>query len=170
MTAGRKAVRAVALGLVLAPLLAVLAGCERKTAAKPVEARPVRTIKEVQEGTAVGELLRRDLIRSQLKLTLRFAALTVLERTLAAVAEEFRGAGKGEVFEALKVYLVGEVGAPGYAEVGRRLSMSEGAVKVAVHRLRERYRSALRREIAATVSSEAEVDREIADLFAALGG
>ena len=41
-------------------------------------ARPVRTIKEVQEGTAVGDLLRRDLIRSQLKVTLRFAALTVL--------------------------------------------------------------------------------------------
>ncbi len=39
-------------------------------------ARPVRTIKEVQEGTAVGELLRRDLIRSQLKVTLRFAVLT----------------------------------------------------------------------------------------------
>jgi RNA polymerase sigma-70 factor (ECF subfamily) len=47
--------------------------------------------------------------------------------------------------------------------------MSEGAVKVAVHRLRERYRAALRGEIAATVSDEAEVDREIAELFAALG-
>jgi RNA polymerase sigma-70 factor (ECF subfamily) len=96
-------------------------------------------------------------------------ALTVLERTLGAVAEEFRKAGKGDVFEALKVYLVGEVGAPPYVEVGRRLGMSEGAVKVAVHRLREKYRAALRREIAATVSDEAEVDREIADLFAALG-
>jgi hypothetical protein len=41
-------------------------------------ARPVRTIKEVQEGTAVGELLRRDLIRSQLRVTLRFALLTLL--------------------------------------------------------------------------------------------
>ena len=41
-------------------------------------ARPVRTIKEVQEGTAVGELLRRDLIRSQLKVTLRFALVTLL--------------------------------------------------------------------------------------------
>jgi RNA polymerase sigma-70 factor (ECF subfamily) len=96
-------------------------------------------------------------------------ALTVLERTLAALAEEFRKAGKGEVFEALKVYLVGEVGAPAYVEVGKRLGMSEGAVKVAVHRLREKYRAALRREIAATVSDEAEVDQEIADLFAALG-
>jgi len=47
--------------------------------------------------------------------------------------------------------------------------MTEGAVKVAVHRLRERYRAALRREIAATVEHEEDVDREIAELFAALG-
>ena len=97
-------------------------------------------------------------------------ALTVLERTLATLAEEFKRSGKGELFEALKVYLVGEVGAPSYVEVGKRLGMSEGAVKVAVHRLRERYRAALRREIAATVEREEDVDREIADLFAALAG
>jgi RNA polymerase sigma-70 factor (ECF subfamily) len=96
-------------------------------------------------------------------------ALTVLERSLAGVAEEFKRSGRGELFEALKVYLVGETGAPAYAEVAARLTMTEGAVKVAVHRLREKYRAALRREIAATVSSEAEVDQEIAELFAALG-
>jgi DNA-directed RNA polymerase specialized sigma24 family protein len=96
-------------------------------------------------------------------------ALTVLERSLASVAEEFARSGRGELFEALKVYLVGESGAPAYAEIASRLKMTEGAVKVAVHRLRERYRAALRREIAATVSSEAEVDQEIAELFAALG-
>jgi RNA polymerase sigma-70 factor (ECF subfamily) len=96
-------------------------------------------------------------------------ALTVLERTLAGVAAEFAQAGRGELFEALKVYLVGEVGAPAYAETAKRLGMSEGAVKVAVHRLREKYRAALRREIAATVTDESEVDQEIAELFAALG-
>jgi RNA polymerase sigma factor (sigma-70 family) len=96
-------------------------------------------------------------------------ALTVLERTLASVAEEFARSGRGELFEALKAYLVGEAGAPPYAEAAKRLEMSEGAVKVAVHRLRERYRAALRREIAATVSNEAEVDQEIAALLAALG-
>jgi RNA polymerase sigma-70 factor (ECF subfamily) len=46
--------------------------------------------------------------------------------------------------------------------------MTEGAVKVAVHRLREKYRAALRKEIAATVTDEADVDQEIAELFAAL--
>jgi len=97
-------------------------------------------------------------------------ALTVLERSLAAVAAEFAQAGRQALFEALKGYLVGEAGAPGYAEAGAKLGMTEGAVKVAVHRLRERYRSALRREIAATVSDDADVDAEIAELFAALGG
>jgi RNA polymerase sigma-70 factor (ECF subfamily) len=96
-------------------------------------------------------------------------ALTVLERTLASLAEEFKQAGKGKVFEALKVYLTGDASAPAYVEAGQKLGMTDGAVKVAVHRLRERYRNALRREIAATVSSDAEVDQEIADLFAALG-
>jgi RNA polymerase sigma-70 factor (ECF subfamily) len=96
-------------------------------------------------------------------------ALTVLERTLAGVAREFAESGRGELFKALKVYLVGEVGAPPYLETAKHLNMTEGAVKVAVHRLRERYRAALRREIAATVEREEDVDREIAELFAALG-
>jgi RNA polymerase sigma-70 factor (ECF subfamily) len=96
-------------------------------------------------------------------------ALTVLERTLAGVAQEFAESGRGGLFDALKVYLVGDVSAPPYAQTGNRLGMTEGAVKVAVHRLRERYRAALRREIAATVEREDDVDREIAELFAALG-
>jgi DNA-directed RNA polymerase specialized sigma24 family protein len=95
-------------------------------------------------------------------------ALTVLERTLAGVAAEFTQSGRGELFEALKVYLVGEAGAPPYAQTAERLDMTEGALKVAVHRLRERYRAALRKEIAATVTDEADVDQEIAELFAAL--
>jgi hypothetical protein len=62
-------------------------------------ARPVRTIKEVQEGTAVGELLRRDLIRSQLKVTLRFALLTLLVLgVLPAVFALLPVAGQARVF------------------------------------------------------------------------
>jgi type IV pilus biogenesis protein CpaD/CtpE len=66
VTAGRKAVRAVALGLILASMLALLAGCERKTAVKPAEARPVRTITAEKSGagetvvlTAGPDALRR---------------------------------------------------------------------------------------------------------------
>ncbi|HYE17435.1 MAG TPA: sigma-70 family RNA polymerase sigma factor [Tepidisphaeraceae bacterium] len=97
-------------------------------------------------------------------------ALTVLERALAALADEFAAAGKTRLFDALKAYLTGDAGAAPYADVAGQLGMTEGAVKVAVHRLRERYRAALRREIAGTVADPAKVDEEIADLFAALGG
>ena len=95
-------------------------------------------------------------------------ALTVLERTVAGLAEDFSRAGKVEQFEALKVYLLGEAGAPPYVEVAKRLGTTEGAIKVAVHRLRDRYRHRLRQEIAQTVSREEDIDQEIADLFASL--
>ena len=77
------------------------------------------------------------------------------------------GAGKLAHFEALKFCLAGEK--EGYADVGARLGISEGAVKVAVHRLRERYRTLLRAEIAETVAAEEEIDDELRSLFAAFG-
>ena len=95
-------------------------------------------------------------------------ALTLLERVLANLADEMQRSGKAELFDALKVYLAAEATAPPHAETGRRLNMSEGAVKVAVHRLRQRYRQLLRDEIARTVGEEADVDEEIGRLFAAL--
>jgi RNA polymerase sigma-70 factor (ECF subfamily) len=67
----------------------------------------------------------------------------------------------------LKFCLTGERGAA-YDEIALRLGTSEGALKVAVHRLRERYRALLRAEIAETVGSEAEVDEELRQLFSAL--
>jgi RNA polymerase sigma-70 factor (ECF subfamily) len=97
-------------------------------------------------------------------------ALTVLERTISGLAEDFARAGKAGHFDALKVYLLGEAGAPPYADVAKKLATTEGAIKVAVHRLRERYRHRLRQEIAQTVSREQDIDQEIRDLFAALGG
>ena len=57
-----------------------------------------------------------------------------------------------------------------YAEIATRLGTTEGAVKVAVHRLRQRYREVLRMEIADTVASPGEVEDEIRNLFAALAG
>jgi RNA polymerase sigma-70 factor (ECF subfamily) len=60
-------------------------------------------------------------------------------------------------------------GAVPYAEISARLGTSEGAVKVAVHRLRKRYKALLREQIAATVDDPAEVDDEIRALFDALG-
>jgi RNA polymerase sigma-70 factor (ECF subfamily) len=64
--------------------------------------------------------------------------------------------------------LTGEKTLPAYAELGACLGMTEGAAKVAVHRLRQRYRELLREEIARTVASPNEIDDEIRCLFRAL--
>ncbi len=95
-------------------------------------------------------------------------ALTILEQVLARLRSEMEASGKLPQFEALKFSLMGEKTA--YAEVARQLRMREGAVKVAVHRLRERYRALIRAEIAETVASTTEVEDELRHLFAALSG
>lgn len=94
-------------------------------------------------------------------------ALTLLDRVLARLGDEMRSEGRDAHFEALKFCLTGERGAA-YGEIASRLGTSEGALKVAVHRLRDRYRALLRAEIAETVGSDAEVDEELRQLFSAL--
>jgi RNA polymerase sigma factor (sigma-70 family) len=95
-------------------------------------------------------------------------ALTLLERVLDRLKLEMVEAGKGPHFESLKFVLTGGQGRS-YTDTGRDLGMSEGAVKVAVHRLRQRYRDLIRDEVAQTVSSESEVDEELRTLLRALG-
>jgi RNA polymerase sigma-70 factor (ECF subfamily) len=95
-------------------------------------------------------------------------ALTVLERACDALQQDFVRSGKQRLFAELKDFLAGTSDAPPYPEVASRLGMSEPAVRVAVHRLRERYRDAIRDEIRATVEEEAEIDDEIRELFRAL--
>jgi DNA-directed RNA polymerase specialized sigma24 family protein len=96
-------------------------------------------------------------------------ALTLLDQTLSTLKDECKKNGKQSLFEALKPALAGEGRDEGYADIGEQLGMSEGAVKVAAHRLRSRYRDILRARIGETVDTEAAVDEEIRDLFAALG-
>ena len=96
-------------------------------------------------------------------------ALTLLDEALGRLRGEHRAAGREDLFEALQGTLGGGTAeASSYAEVGARLGMSEGAVKVAVHRLRRRYREILRASIAETVADPSEVDDEIRHLLAAL--
>jgi RNA polymerase sigma-70 factor (ECF subfamily) len=104
------------------------------------------------------------------KLFERRWALTLLDQALGQLGREFGQAGKGELFEHLKVALVGGVGTPSHAEVAEALSMTEAAVKKAAQRLRERYRVLLRELIAATVDGPGEVDDEVRTLFTALSG
>jgi RNA polymerase sigma factor (sigma-70 family) len=95
-------------------------------------------------------------------------ALGLLDRALGELRAEYAGSGRATLFDALKDCLAGGAEVP-HAEKARDLGMTEGAVKVAVHRLRQRYRDRLRGLIADTVAGPDEVDDEIRDLFAALG-
>lgn len=97
-------------------------------------------------------------------------ALTLLDQALTRLREDYVADGKTELFAQLKATLTEASRSVPYAEIAARLGLSEGAVKVAVHRLRGRYREVIRAEIAETVASSAEVEEEIRALFAALAG
>jgi len=97
-------------------------------------------------------------------------ALTLLERTLGRLRHEFDAAGKKELFGRLEGHLTGEQEALPYAELAADLGMTEGAIKVTVHRLRRRFGALLREEISETVSEPSQVDDEIRELFRALKG
>jgi RNA polymerase sigma-70 factor (ECF subfamily) len=91
-------------------------------------------------------------------------ALALLERVLARLDAELEGRGH---FDRLKGFLTGD-GAEDYHDAAAALGMSEGAVKVAVHRLRRRYRERVRREVARLVADPSLVDEEIRHLIRAL--
>ena len=88
-------------------------------------------------------------------------ALTLIERTLDALARELAAAGKAEQFETLKPWLLGEIDGLSQAEAARHLGLTEGAVKVAIHRLRKRFRELVKTEIAHTVGDTAQVQDEL---------
>jgi RNA polymerase sigma-70 factor (ECF subfamily) len=96
-------------------------------------------------------------------------ALTMLEQALDALKLECDREGKAALFEALRPSLTADAQDESYQAVADRLETTQGAVKVAAHRLRRRYRDLLREQIAQTVRQPEDVDDEIRDLFAALG-
>jgi RNA polymerase sigma-70 factor (ECF subfamily) len=97
-------------------------------------------------------------------------ALILLDQTMDRLRGEFAAAGKLPMFDALQVFLTGDRENKPYAQMAVELDMTEGAVKVAVHRLRVRYGEVLRAEIANTVSRPEEVDEELRYLMAVLSG
>ena len=97
-------------------------------------------------------------------------ALTLLERVFDRLRQEYRRDGKATLFEETKGCLAQARAAVPYAEAGARLGLSEGALRVAVHRLRQRYRELLRAEVADTVSGPEEVKEELRYLFRVLAG
>lgn len=95
-------------------------------------------------------------------------ALTLLESVLDGLREDYASDGRGALFDKLKPCLIGRTELQPYAELAAHLGMTEGAVKVAVCRLRRRYRKRLRENIAHTVASPEDIDGELRHLFRVL--
>jgi RNA polymerase sigma-70 factor (ECF subfamily) len=95
-------------------------------------------------------------------------AMTLMDRALDRLRAEAAAAGKTELFDALKEFLAEPPGQGDYPPLALKLNLTDSALRVAVHRLRQRYRALLRDEIAQTVEKPAAVDEEIRELFAAL--
>jgi RNA polymerase sigma-70 factor (ECF subfamily) len=94
-------------------------------------------------------------------------ALALLELVHQKLCERYAHKGQANLFEKLKDLLTGSPTAESYETIAKDLEMTEGAVRVAVHRLRRRFGELLRAEIAQTVADEDEIDDEIRFLFSA---
>lgn len=96
-------------------------------------------------------------------------AFTLLDHVLRRLEDESAQSDKSALFERLRPALQGDHLAPSYRDIAAALGMAEGAVRVAAHRLRARYRELLREEVGRTTDDTAGIDDEIADLLTALG-
>ena len=95
-------------------------------------------------------------------------ALTVLERVLSRLKDEYLAASNAALFDSLKELLPDEPGSQSQAEIAARLGMSENAVRQAFYRFRQRYQSLLRDEIGNTVATPGEIEDELRHLIAIL--
>jgi RNA polymerase sigma factor (sigma-70 family) len=95
-------------------------------------------------------------------------AVTLVEHVLSTLRQEFNAADKARLFEELKGLIWGDQCPASYAEIAGQLSLSEGTVKVTVHRLRQRFRELLRAEVAHTVDRPEDVDGELRHLISVL--
>ena len=91
-------------------------------------------------------------------------ALSLLESVVRRLSDEYESTGRGELFNGLRFAVTGDKSEVPYVELSSQLKLSEGAVRVAVHRLRQRYRHLLREEIAHTLSDGEDIASELADL------
>ena len=95
-------------------------------------------------------------------------ALTLINLTLNRVRDEFAAHGKAADYDTMKNCLLADRGAIDYPAVARQLGLNEGAARVAVHRLRKRFREIYREEIAQTLAGDADLETEMRHLAAAL--
>ena len=97
-------------------------------------------------------------------------ALTLLDRVLQLLEGEYQSKGRSDFFAACRGALIGTDSAEQYSEIAERHGMTEGSVKVAIHRMRTRYRELLRIEVGQTVASAEDIDDELRSLMDAVGG
>jgi RNA polymerase sigma factor (sigma-70 family) len=95
-------------------------------------------------------------------------ALTVLERVLSRLKDEYRTAGNATLFDSLKELLPDEPGSPSQAEIAARLGLTENAARQAFYRFRRRYQAILREEIANTVATPGDIEDELRHLITVL--
>ena len=96
-------------------------------------------------------------------------ALALLAKVIERLQKECETDGKAKLFGQLKTFLIGGKGESAQSEAAKTLGMAEGALRVAIHRLRKRYRQLLRDEISQTLTDPAQVDEEMRALFGAFG-
>jgi len=97
-------------------------------------------------------------------------ATTLLDLTIDRLRKDYEASGRLQLFDQLKIFVWGERSDCSYAAIAQHLGLSEGAVKVAVHRLRHRFRELLRAEITNTVADERELDEELRHLITIIAG
>ena len=98
----------------------------------------------------------------------RHWALTVIDRALKALQAELAASGKEAYYETLKPWLLGDIESLSQAELGCQLGLTEGAVKVAIHRLRKQFRELVKAEVVQTLEDPAQVQEELRYLVEAL--
>lgn len=122
-----------------------------------------------QDADARYQVQPADLVSPD-KLYDRTWAIVLLERVITRLRDEHCAEGKAILYEQLKPFLMADKSESPYTNAAALLNMNEGAVRVAAHRLRRRYRELLREEIAQTLANPAQADEEMQALFSALAG
>ena len=97
-------------------------------------------------------------------------ARNVLEHALARARADYAGRGQADLFEALREFATGDTEHRDYTDAAARLDMTSGAVAVAVHRLRQRYRELLLAEVQSTIANPDHAEAELRHLVSALQG
>jgi RNA polymerase sigma factor (sigma-70 family) len=140
---------------------------DRARAAKRGGGEPLAAL-DVSSGERRYSLDARDDVNPEVIFD-RGWAMTVIDRVQLRLRSSFVRSGKGALFERLRDFVMDDGADTPCRDIGAALGMSEGAVRVAVHRFRRRFRDVLREEIQQTVANGEEIDDEIRFLLAAIG-